>query len=137
MALFFSVMLFISILGLSGLIVAKRWETVNGRAVLFGARPAVGRMLGTVLHIVEHRIPAFLRAGAVRLFMAARTGMHIGVAWTVFHAERLLERTLRALRHTTAARGEGEASAFLREVAEHKKSLLKSSDKKKNAIYEE
>jgi len=62
---------------------------------------------------------------------------HRTTAWSVLQVERMLEKTLHTLRHTTAARADGEASAFLREVAEHKKSLIEKSGEKKNAIYEE
>ena len=137
MVTFFSTTLVIAILGLAGLIAAKRRESTTGRVFFSGVRPVAGHLLGKGLHFVERRAPALVRSGASALIAAARTGIRFSIAWVVLRAERLLEKTLHTLRHTTATRGEGEASAFLREVAEHKKSLLEGSDKKKNAIYEE
>src|SRR3989338_263143 len=137
MVTFFSITLGISILGLTGLIAAKRWETATGRVFFSGVRPAAGQVLGSALHFVERRAPALLRLGFSTLIAAARTGIRFSIAWVVLRAERLLEKTLHPLRHTTATRGEGEASPFLREVAEHKKSLLEGTDRKQNAIYEE
>jgi len=138
MVIFFTI-LGVSILGLVSLIAVKRFELATGRILLSNIRPATGYMLGRGLHFVERSAPALVRHGLTRLYAQVRTGLKSLVAWSVFHTERLLEQTLRTLRHTTAARGENEASKFLREVAEHKRSLLKKSAKAKkpNAIYEE
>jgi hypothetical protein len=139
MALFFTVLLGISIAGLVGLLAVKRWELSGGRVVMGSLRPAAGRMLGEGLHFVERQAPQLVRAAAMRAYAATRVLVHRLVAWVVLHTEHLLERTLAGLRGATQTRGEGEASEFLREVAEHKKSLLKKSarSKKQNAIYEE
>lgn len=134
---FLIALLCVSSAGIVGLIAIKRWEMTTGRILLSDIRPAAGRVLGSGLHFVERRAPVLLKNWAWRLYRTTRATLHLGVAWVVVHTERLLERVLSALRHTTAERGEGEASAFLREVAEHKKSLLQRSGKKQNAIYEE
>ena len=117
MALFLTVLLCLSAAGLVVLISVKRWELTTGRVLISKLRPAAARVLGEGLHFVERRAPAALK-----------------------DLERLLERVLNTLRHTTHVRGGGEASAFLREVAEHKKSLQERQErngKKPNAIYEE
>ncbi len=138
MVTFLTTLLCISIAGLATLILAKRWEMRSGRLLFSGSRPALGAFVGGALHFVERQAPAILRRLLVRLIASLRTRVHFGVAWVVLHAERLLETTLHTLRHnTTEPRGDGEASAFLREVAEHKKSLLEGSGEQKNAIYEE
>ena len=137
MVTFFSTTLVIAILGLTGLIAAKRRESTTGRVFFSGVRPVAGHLLGKGLHFVERRAPALVRLGFSTLIAAAKTGIRFSVAWVVLRAERLLEKTLHTLRHTTATRGEGEASPFLREVAEHKKSLQEGTDRKQNAIYEE
>lgn len=135
---FLIVLLCVSIAGLIMLLASKRWETATGRVLFSEVRPAAGRILGGGLHFVERRAPALLRELAWTLYRTVRRWLHVGTAWAVLRAEALLERVLHTLRHTTVTSGNGEASAFLREVAEHKKLLQKSdSTEKKNAIYEE
>lgn len=137
MDLFFIVLLCVSALGLIGLISVKHWELTTGRILFSGVRPAAGRALGAGLHFVERRAPAMLKSFARSAYRRLSAMLHLGVAWAVLHAEGALERVLNLLRHTTHPQSSGEASAFLREVAEHKKSLLERGDKKQNAIYEE
>lgn len=138
MVVFLIILLCVSLAGLSAVLYAKHWEEVNGKLMMSRVRPKAGEMLGVGLNFVEKRAPALLREMVLRGYALARVLMHRGVAWAVLHVERVLEKTLHTLRHTTQMRGDGEASAFLREVAEHKKLLQdSSSDKKPNAIYEE
>ena len=137
MTLFLIGLLCFSITGLVGLIALKRWETASGRVLFSGVRPAAGHYLGAGLHFAERRVPALLKGFGWTLYRKVRAALHLFVAWSVVHTERLLELVLQTLRHTTTTKGTGEASAFLREVAEHKKSLINRSSKKKNAIYEE
>lgn len=138
MVIFFITLLCVSIVGIAAVLSVKQWETSHRKLVLGRVRSKAGEALGVGLNFVEKRAPAIVRTKTSRGYAAALVLLHKGVAWTVLFAERMLEKTLHTLRHTTAARGEGEASAFLREVAEHKKLLQdSSSDKKPNAIYEE
>ncbi len=137
MVIFLTVLLYLSIAGLIGLLAVKRWEFTTGRVLFAGARPAAGAMLGEGLHFVERRAPALLKGFSWTLYRRLRAAFNLLVAWAVLYAERMLERVLSVLRHTTHPSGSGEASAFLREVAEHKRSLQKRSGKKPNAIYEE
>lgn len=138
MVTFLTALLCVSIAGLLGLVVLKRWELTTGRILFSEVRPAVGHLLGRGLHFVERRAPALLRQWGVALYRALRRLVHVGVAWLVVHTERLLERTLHTLRQgTDAPRTDTEASAFLREVAEHKKSLQEGDSGKRGAIYEE
>lgn len=137
MVTFLTTLLLVSIAGLVSLIVIKRWEMTTGKIILGGIRPGAGRLLGEGLSFVEQGLPAFARRLIRRAYAASRLLLQQTVAWSVLHVERLLEKTLHTLRHTTQERGEGEASAFLREVAEHKKSLLEQSGKERGAIYEE
>jgi hypothetical protein len=99
-------------------------------------RPAAGRVLGKSLHFIERQAPAIASARARRWYAIARIVTHRLTAWAVLQTERGLESVLHTLRGATQVRGEGEASPFLREVAAHKKSLLRRG-KKRNAIYEE
>lgn len=137
MVTFLTTVLCVAIVGLVSLLAVKRWELQSGRLLLSGIRPKAGYALGQGLHFVERGLPTFVRNLAVRGYATSRVLFHRLVAWSVLHAERALEKTLQVLRHTTTVRAEGEASPFLREVAEHKKSLLKGSGKKRGAIYEE
>ena len=138
MVLFLTVLLCVSVLGLVCLITVKHWELTTGRVLISKLRPAAARVLGEGLHFVERRAPAALKDLARRFYAEARETLHLAVAWVALRTERLLERVLNTLRHTTHSHGGGEASAFLREVAEHKKSLQKrASPKNPNAIYEE
>ena len=137
MVVFFTALLCVSIAGLACVLYAKHWEESNGKLMMSRVRPKAGEVLGVGLNFVERRAPALLRDAASRAYAAARTLVHRSTAWAVLQVEQMLEKTLHTLRHTTAARSEGEASAFLREVAEHKKSLIEKSGEKKNAIYEE
>ena len=137
MVVFLTVLLYVSLAGLACVLYAKHWEESNGKLMMSRVRPKAGEVLGVGLNFVERRAPALLRDAASRAYAAARTLVHRSTAWAVLQVEQMLEKTLHTLRHTTAARSEGEASAFLREVAEHKKSLIEKSGEKKNAIYEE
>jgi hypothetical protein len=135
MVIFFATLLAISILGLTGLLGVRRYEVTTGRVIFANVRPAVGHWLGLMLHFVERVAPATVRFLALKLYRRGSELAHLGTAWSVLYAERLLEQTLRVLRHSTSHEGGGEASAFLREVAEHKEQLKKSSGQ--GAIYEE
>src|SRR3989344_3915184 len=137
MVVLLTALLCISLAGLACVLYAKHWEQTNGKLMMSRVRPKGGEVLGVGLNFIEHRAPALLRETALRGYAAARTLVHRTVAWAVLQVEQMLEKTLHTLRHTTAALSEGEASAFLREVAEHKKSLIEKSGEKKNAIYEE
>jgi len=137
MVVFLITLLCVSLAGLSGVLYVKHWEDTRGKFVMSRVRPKAGEVLGAGLNFVERRAPALARAAALRGYAAARALAQRGTAWALLQVERLLEKTLHTLRHTTQMRGDGEASAFLREVAEHKKSLIEKSGEKKNAIYEE
>ena len=137
MVAFFIALFCVSIAGLTAILCSKHWETTHGKLVMSGVRAKAGGMLGVGLNFVERRVPAILRDAARSGYAIARLLLHRGVAWLVLQVERVLEKTLHTLRHTTQQRGDGEASAFLREVAEHKKQLQNGASKKKNAIYEE
>lgn len=135
MVLFLVIVLGISIVGLIGLISVRQWELQHGRLLMTGIRPKAGEVLGGGLHFVEAGLPVMVRRSARRAYAIGRSLTHRLVAWMMLHTERLLERWLRDLRGATQSKGDGEVSEFLREVAEHKRSLLKKSVTR--AIYEE
>lgn len=130
----------LSLGGIIALLSAKHIELEHGRLFFAGVRPAIGAYLGSWLTFVERRAPHLLRRYATEGYTIAKALFHRGVALLVLHTERLLERTLQGLRGATGSHAAGsEASEFLREVAEHKKTLLKKAarSKKQPAIYEE
>ncbi len=135
MVILFATLLSVSILGLTGLIGVRRYELVSGRVIFANVRPTLGAWAGALLHFLERVAPSTVRYFAMRLYARVSELVHRYTAWAVLHAERLLEQTLQVLRHTTAKEGGGEASAFLREVAEHKEQLKKGTQER--AIYEE
>ncbi|MDB5225799.1 MAG: hypothetical protein JWL87_751 [Candidatus Adlerbacteria bacterium] len=125
MVTFFSAMLGISILGMASLLWLKRYELNSGRVFLGSARPAVGEFFHRKLQWLEYVLPGLIRAGLQDFYRTLRRLMHVGLAWVALRVEQGLERALRGVRHATALpkrRGE-ETSAFLRQVAEHKKKL--------------
>lgn len=125
MALFFTATLLISILGLVSLIALKRWELRTGGALGGSLRPRVGRFSEDVLAWFEGSLPELVHRNALHLLELSKNSLHHGVAKAVVFTEGKLEHTLHVLRHTTEEKPRsGEASAFLREVAEHKKQLL-------------
>lgn len=136
MVIFFTTLLAVSLVGLMGLIGVRRYELVNNRVIFANIRPRVGAWLGAGVHFFERVAPTFVRHLAAKAYRHSSELVHRGTAWAVIHTEALLERTLQVLRHTTAKEGGGEASAFLREVAEHKKQLQERSGER-GAIYEE
>ncbi len=129
MWLFFTITLLLSCLGMLVLLWLKRYELRTGRMFFAGARPRLGEFFSRTLVWVEYALPALLAHAAKRLWRAARVLAHRTVAWVVVGTETLLERGLQVLRHKTdAPRQGGEASPFLREVAEHKKILRGGQD---------
>ena len=126
MVLFFTTTLLASIVGLLLLLSVKQWELRTG-AVLGGrVRAPVGNFFHTALLWLERILPTLTRVFLRRAFRASVAFVHRASAWGVLWAEWTLEHVLHVLRKTTSVRhGVGEASVFLREVAEHKRKLLK------------
>ncbi len=134
MVLFFTILLGISVVGLSGLLGVRRYEVVSGRVIFAQVRPTLGAWLGSGMHFVERVAPAIVRYWGTLVYRRVRHELHRAVAWSVLLTEKSLEQTLDTLRHTTAPKESDQPSAFLREVAEHKKQLQEGSDKR--AIYD-
>ncbi len=137
MVLFFIVLLCISVLGLVSLVAIKRWEMNSGRVVMSSVRPTAGALFGSGLHFVERKVPGIVRNAVQRAFVLTKVLSHRLTALVVLHTERGLERTLETIKHKTGAPAQkGQASEFLREVAQHKKALQDGSAEER-AIYEE
>ena len=130
MALFFTGLLALSIMGMVVLLGLKRFEMATGRVVLETARPSIGAFFYSILVWVERDLPKATHRLVERGVTTGKKVLQEGVAHSLLALEHGLEQVLGLLRRTTAptaATGSGQASAFLREVAEYKKKLLKQS----------
>jgi hypothetical protein len=137
MALFFSITLGISIVGLILILVLKRIEMRTGRVMLRGARPSVGRLFAGVLFFLGRVIPGVVRASFISLFHLMKRGVHFIRVEFARMFEKRLEGLLHRVRETTRSeRNRGEASGFLREVADHKRSLSDQPESKRT-IFDE
>lgn len=124
MVLFFSTTLAVSVVGITTLILLKRWEMNTGYVLGARARPAIGEFFHRGLVWLEHAAPAILRRGLVKLYRKVRTLLQVSFARVVLYVERGLEKLLGFVRNATeVSHKEGEASEFLREVAEYKKQI--------------
>ena len=128
MVLFFLTTLGVSVTGLLALILLKQWELSTGKMLAGSLRPAMHAFFHNVLVWFETVLPALLRERTSTLGKNLLAVVHRTTALLVLLTERLLERTLRFVHRSTDVRhrAAGEASAFLREVAEHKRKLLRS-----------
>ena len=130
MVLLFTSGLVISIVGLVSLLYLKHWELSTGRLVAVRVRPRMNRASQNTLVLFEQILPALVRIYSRRAWRTTLALVHFISAKVVLQTEHILERTLHTLRRSTdAGHGAGEASVFLRQVAEHKKKLL--SEKKR------
>lgn len=109
------------------LIALKRYELSSGRVLLGSARPAVGNFFHRGLSWVEYVLPGLVRVGIRSFYTASRNVARAWLSHLASRAERGLERALSRVRRSAAAPRKGQSSAFLRQVAEHKKSLQESA----------
>ena len=125
MVLLFSTTLAVSVVCMLLLLGLKRYELSSGSVFFAGARPALSTFFHNALFWVERVLPALLKSYTLRALRALRSLFWKAIALGVIVFERTLERVLHTVREKTApSRAPGEASAFLREVADHKKNLL-------------
>jgi hypothetical protein len=130
MVLFFMVMLGVSILGMVALLSFKRYELASGRVILASARPAIGTFCKHALWWVETVLPALVRVYTRRTIRYCKVTLQRAIARGILWVEHTLEQVLHTVREQTeASRVPGEASAFLREVAEHKRKLSRRTRK--------
>jgi hypothetical protein len=135
--IFFTVTLAVSIAGMISLIALKRYELSSGRVFLGSARPAVGNFFHRGLSWFEYVLPGLVRVGIKRLYGTVRRVLHIWLAWLAVHVEQRLEQALKRVRHSTVGPRPGhKSSAFLRQVAEHKKKLQEDLPDRSTVIEE-
>src|SRR6185437_15803122 len=118
------IMLAVSIVGMFALITVKSYELSTGRLLFGGARPRISRFSARTVFLFGTVLPRFVVWEVRRMYRFFASFAHSAVAHAVLRLERWLESVLTKVRESTdAPRAPGEASAFLREVAEHKKKL--------------
>lgn len=134
---FFTITLLISIIGIISLLLIKQWESTRGVVLASAIRPRIGAFFHNVSVWVERILPALMRVYLRRSVNALRALTHRLLALAVLAVEHGLESSLHFLRTATSARHvAGEASVFLREVAEHKRRLLKGRVQQKAVVKE-
>ncbi|HEY5383112.1 MAG TPA: hypothetical protein VIJ88_00990 [Candidatus Paceibacterota bacterium] len=132
MVLFFTATLVLSILGMVALLGFKRYELASGNVILASVRPAIGTFCKHALWWVETVLPALVRVYSRRALRYAKATLQWAIARSILWVEHTLEQVLHTVREQTEApRAPGEASAFLREVAEHKRKLSRRTRKPK------
>jgi hypothetical protein len=128
MLLFLTLILVLSSLAMAALLYVKHWELTTGRLMFAPIRPYVSRIAARVLAVFEHHVPN-ASARAVRYSVRwTRTRFRDALARMLLTVEHSLEVMLDNLKHgLTSPRGMGgqASSAFLREVAEHKRKLTR------------
>ncbi len=135
MALFFTATLGISILGMVALLGFKRYELLSGNVILASVRPALSTYSKHTLWWIEKVLPALVRVYSRRTVRYVKATLQQGIAHGILWVEHTLERVLHTVREQTEApRAPGEASAFLREVAEHKRKLSRRTRKPRAVV---
>lgn len=105
----------------------KRFELTTGRVLLVDSRALLGERLTAVAPWFSHVLPQAARQILSRAWQQLLALLHRAAAWGILTFEHALERVLSIIREkTTHSRRTGEASAFLRQVADHKKELQRS-----------
>jgi|SRR6185437_8168591 len=124
MVFYLIIMLVVSIVGMTSLLGAKRYELATGNLIFANSRPRMAKFSNRMVFLFGTAVPLYLRWQAGRLYRASTAWIHRATARGAVKIEAWLERTLHIVREKTSPnRTPGEASAFLREVAEHKKRL--------------
>ncbi len=126
------ILLIVSIAGMLALISAKRYELVTGNLIFASARPRLAKFSNRMVFLFGTAVPLYIRWQLGRLYRVATSWVHRVTARVVVKVEHWLENILKNVREKTAPnRQPGEASAFLREVAEHKKKLTEVPNEQK------
>lgn len=137
MASVLTIMLGVSIAALMVLLILKRREMRTGRIMFASSRPTLRRASHTILVIVEQVVPSIAKHTAGKSVRFVRESTHRFVARAILMFETTLERVLHTVRTTSQPmQGGGEVSNFLREVAAHKRAILKRAPSKR-AIFED
>ena len=138
MEVFFTTTLGVSIIGMVSLLAVKRYELNSGRVVLNAVRPHLNTVFHRTLVFVERILPVLVRVYAERMVLLGVRAVQQLIARTILIAEHWLQKALDTLRMTTHVPHPSiPASAFLREVAEHKKTIIKRSRRPRGLVAHE
>ena len=134
MVIFLTSVLILSSIAMVALLWTKHWELTTGRVLFGSVRPRIGEVSHKALVVIEQHAPAFIRSRAAAFVGWLRTGARVAVARLWVATEQALERALHSLRNAMShthheANVRGSASTFLREVAEHKRRLMRRRQK--------
>ena len=125
MVLFFISTLGFSVFAMVALLAVKRYELASGRMMLAGVRPKTSAFFQTISQWGQKILPALARHYVERATRLVVTNVQLALAQSIVKFEHALESVLNAVRERTDhAHPDREPSAFLREVADHKKNLL-------------
>ena len=132
MVLFFIVTLVFSLCAMILLLAVKRYELSTGRVVFASLRPSTSSFFEKLSRWGRKILPSLARSYIERAMNSALTKIQLWLAKTILALEHVLERVLHAVRERTGEMNiDREPSAFLREVADHKKNLSYKKDVKK------
>lgn len=137
MVQFFIVALGTSVAAMALLLALKRYELNSGRIFFGSLRPRIDTFFHHSLLFFERALPALLRALVERTIQFIVRGIHRLVAQVIVFVEYWLQRTLDFLHMTNhAPHPTTPASAFLREIAEHKKTLLAHTRRERVIVHD-
>ncbi len=132
MVFFFTVTLVLSLCAMALLLAVKRYELTTGRVMLASMRPGASSFFEKLSQWGRKILPSLVRQYVERAVQIVLTKLQLWLAKIILSLEHSLERVLHTVRERT---GDGdvdrEPSAFLREVADHKKNLSYKKDVKK------
>ncbi len=117
--------LIVSTMGCVGLLLLKRFELATNRVVFARLRPKQGGVVNRTGVFIERVLPLIIRYFFVSFGRFVRRQFRRLLAWVTLHVEKTLERVLHTVRERSRPRRDrGEASSFLRAVADHKRTVL-------------
>ena len=135
MILFLTIVLVASCIAMVALLWVKHWELSTGRVIFSQSRPRIGQFFERLLFAIERHLPILVRRYWQQFLVWLRVNARGAIARGLLATERSLEHALQTLRQKTQPpprEKTGSASAFLREVAEHKKRLAHKARAKRD-----
>lgn len=131
MALFVASTLSLSIIGMAAIIGLKRYELRTGKVLFASVRPRVSQYVHRGVVFFTRTLPMFIVWGSVRVYRWFRLSTRHLLAVSLLWLEHHLERMLHFLRDSAAPKDATVTpSAFLQEVAEHKKTLARRKSRR-------
>lgn len=132
MVILFTSALAVSVVAMIALLAAKRYELTTGRVIFAGLRPGMSVFFETTSRWGRKILPALVREQMERGVRLVVARIQLWLAETIVRLEHALESVLSTVRSHTEVPTNREPSAFLREVADHKKHLLYKRGLKKS-----